>query len=154
MSKLQIAEDRSALMDSLSDALSEGERCFLLICCSPEDMAAQLQRIPGRSPSPETEAARLLRRFRIPAHLEGYQQLCMAIPLFAADKSISFSKELYPQIARQLGCSDGRAVERAIRRAIRYAWEHRDPVLWDAHFPGLRQPSNKCFISTLAELLK
>lgn len=154
MSKLHIAEDRTSLMDSLSDALASGDRCFMLICCSAEDMAKQLQKLPEQDTSPEAGAARLLRRFRVPAHREGYKHLCIAIPLFASDRGMSFSKELYPEIAQRLEGSDGRAVEHAIRNAICYAWQNRAPEVWDEYFSDKRPPSNKCFISTLAELLK
>lgn len=154
LSKLLVAEDRTTLLDSLSEALASGDRCFMLICCSAEDMAKQFQKVPEQNASPEDGVAKLLRHYRIPVHREGYRQLQIAIPLFAMDSSMSFSKELYPMIAKEFGCTDGRAVEHAIRNAICDAWEHRAPGIWEAYFSDERPPTNKCFISTLAEQLK
>ena len=59
------------------------------------------------------------------------------------------------RVAKELGYPDWRAVEFAIRRAILWAWEHRDDALWETYFPGLtKAPTNKQFIAALALRIK
>jgi len=99
-----------------------------------------------------------LQLLNIPSHLDGYRQLCTAIPLYAANPNQLMTKELYPAVAKQCGCKDGRLVEHSIRKAIRTAWEHRDISVWRKYFPmntygSQTYPSNKVFICVLAELL-
>ena len=96
-----------------------------------------------------------LRRLNVPVYLSGYLCLCVAIHLFSLDISQSMCGELYPAVAKALGYVDWRPVEFAIRRAILSAWEHRDPDIWNAYFPGLtKAPTNKQFIATLAQRIK
>jgi len=101
------------------------------------------------------QTAKMLQCLNIPIHRIGRVQLLIGIPRFALDPVQSLSKELYPYIAAQCGCRDWRAVERAIREAILYAWDHQDPASWELYFPGIgKPPSNKRFISNLASFLK
>ena len=96
-----------------------------------------------------------LHRLRTPVHLSGYQCLCIAIPMFTQNISQLLCGELYPAVAKELGYMDWRAVEFAIRRTILWAWEHRDPQIWEEYFPGItKAPSNKQFIATLAQRIK
>ena len=96
-----------------------------------------------------------LRRLNTPVHLSGYRCLCVAVPLFARDISQPMCGELYPAVAEALDYADWRAVEFAIRRTILWAWEHRDPEVWEEYFPGaVKAPSNKQFIATLAQRIK
>ena len=92
-------------------------------------------------------------------HLDGYQQLCVGIPLFAQNPGIRLTKELYPAIASQTGSPDGRTVEHSIRKAIAAAWARKDPAVWAKYFPpnsdgAIPCPTNKEFICRMAELLK
>ena len=91
--------------------------------------------------------------------LEGYRLLLAAIPLYARDPGQLLSKELYPAVAHLNGVKDPRAVERAIRQAICAAWRRHDRVVWSKYFPfgpnyKIPCPSNKVFISRLAEMIK
>lgn len=96
-----------------------------------------------------------LKRLNVPVYLSGYRQLCVAIPIFAADVSQPMCGELYPAVAQELGYVDWRAVEFAIRRTILAAWENRDMDAWNEYFPGIaKAPSNKRFIATLAQRIK
>ena len=96
-----------------------------------------------------------LRELNIPMHLSGNRCLCVAISVFMQDISQSMCNELYPTVAKELGYVDWRAVEFAIRRAILAAWEHRDPLAWEAYFPGMtKAPTNKQFIAILAQRIK
>ena len=93
-----------------------------------------------------------LKRLKVPVHLSGYRCLCVALPLFARDISQSMCCELYPAVAKELEYMDWRAVEFAIRRAIRAAWKQREPEVWEEFFPGIcRPPANKKFIATLIQ---
>ena len=91
-------------------------------------------------------------------HLDGYQQLCVGIPLFAQSPGMRLTKELYPAIAQQTGSPDGRTVEHSIRKAISAAWSRKDPAVWAKYFApspdgSIPCPTNKAFISRMAELL-
>ena len=99
-----------------------------------------------------------LHLLNIPTHLDGYRQLSLALPLFAANPQQRITKELYPAVAHSCGCTDGRSVEHSIRKAICAAWKHRDNAIWRKYF-GLGSqgtvscPTNKEFLCRLAELL-
>ena len=153
-----IANDRESLICALSAALDEELTCFTIISCTPEEIGDHMQTLPRiihTVPNPHAATICLLRTLKIPPHTDGYKQLAVAIPLFAADPDQCFSKELYPAVAAALGCSNGIAVEHSIRNAIRCAWKRKTPAVWDQYFPsGKKPPSNKRFIATLAELLK
>ena len=87
--------------------------------------------------------------------VDGYRQLCEAIPLFYMDSHQLLSKELYPAVAAKCGCKDSRSVEHSIRKAIEAAWETRNKTVWEKYFPGYKKcPTNKQFISKIAEMLK
>lgn len=92
-------------------------------------------------------------------HLDGYQQLCVGIPIFAANPSMRLSKELYPVIAKHFGLPDCRTVEHSIRKAIASAWKHKDTAVWAKYFPpdttgAIPCPTNKAFIAHVAEMLE
>ena len=96
-----------------------------------------------------------LMRLRIPVHLTGYRQLCVAILLFSKDPGQILCGELYPAVAKALGYADWRAIEYSIRRVILCAWAQRNSEVWEEFFPGVRKPpSNKQFIATLAMRIK
>ena len=97
----------------------------------------------------------ILRDLGIPVHRKGYRQLIVAILLYLQDENQSLTTEIYPGVSTTVGCADWRIVERDTRYAIQYAWEHGDPDIWHLYFPQSRKsPSNKLFISTLAQLLQ
>ena len=104
------------------------------------------------------EATKHLHILNFQTHLDGYQQLCSAIPLFYADPHQRLSKELYPAVAIRCGCKDFRSVEHSIRKAIVAAWKARNHVVWAKYFPpdeyGTQAcPTNKAFISRIAQML-
>ncbi|MBR4017685.1 MAG: hypothetical protein IKK11_07725 [Oscillospiraceae bacterium] len=108
--------------------------------------------------TPQTQAATHLHTLNFLTHLDGYRQLCVAIPLFAQNPRQSLSKELYPAIARELGLSDARSVEHSVRKAIAAAWAKKDTVVWANYFPPddgdyITRPTNKQFIAQIAERL-
>ena len=102
-------------------------------------------------------AATHLHSLSFMTHMDGYQQLCEAIPLFYADPHQRLTKELYPAVAQICGCKDARSVEHSIRKAIEAAWKSRDDSVWCKYFPqevGCKEcPTNKAFISRLVQML-
>ena len=105
--------------------------------------------------APQNPVLGMLMELGIPLHRVGCKALCSAIPRFRDDDMQTLSKELYPAVAAELGCSDWRAVEHAIRDVIVCAWKRRDPAVWAKYFPGCRKPpSNKRFIATLAQFVR
>ena len=92
-------------------------------------------------------------------HLDGYQQLCVGIPMFTKNPNLRLSKELYPMIAEHFGLPDSRTVEHSIRKAIASAWTHKDPLVWGKYFPQTKNgnppcPTNKAFIARISSLLE
>lgn len=112
-----------------------------------------------KSMDPTAQTVVHLHALNFPTHLDGYQQLCVAIPLFAANPNMRLSKELYPAIAKQFGLPDARTVEHSIRKAIGAAWSKRNASVWAKYLPQKADgtipcPSNKEFISRVAALLE
>ncbi len=108
--------------------------------------------------TPKIQTATHLHILNFLTHLDGYQQLCVGIPMFAQNPRQCLSKELYPAIARELGLPDYRSVEHSIRKAIASAWARKDTVVWANYFPPdaddyITCPTNKQFIAQLAERL-
>lgn len=114
--------------------------------------------VPAPNMDMEAKAAHHLRQLNFHVHLNGYQQLCLALPMFARNPRMFMTKELYPAVARLSGCKDGRSVEHSIRKAIQAAWRTRDNAIWRKYFPmgpgcTTSCPTNKEFICRLAEIL-
>ena len=91
-------------------------------------------------------------------HLDGYQQLCLGLPIFVQNPQQLLTKELYPAIAQQCNRKDGRSVEHSIRKAIQAAWSQRDNATWRKYFSlnslgHIPCPTNKEFICRLAQVL-
>ena len=102
----------------------------------------------------QEQARNILLELGFPVHRSGYRRLRVAIPCFAQNPEQSLTKELYPRIAKQVGCTTN-DVESSIRRSILCAWEHGNQDAWKEYFPRCRKaPSNMVFIATLAEHLK
>lgn len=107
---------------------------------------------------PEGKAIHHLHLLNFHTHLDGYRQLCLALPMFARNPDQLLTKELYPAVAELCGCKDGRSVEHSIRKAIQAAWKNRDNAIWRKYFALSSRgtascPTNKEFICRLAEML-
>lgn len=137
---------------------------YTMICPSISSLCLRIRDLSKRyseqpdSTDPHAITAHHLRQLNFPIHRDGYRQLLAAIPLFAENPQQFMTKELYPKVAKLCGCRDGRAVEHSIRKVIESAWKHRDNAVWRKYFTqGPRGiipcPSNKAFISRLAEFL-
>lgn len=109
---------------------------------------------PPQKPDLEELIRKKLHFLNISDKYLGYDYLFPALELLAKDPKQSFTKELYPDVAKRFGCTS-RSVERCIRNAIEKAWEHRDPAAWSHYFPQCTErPSNALFLSTLAKELR
>lgn len=88
-------------------------------------------------------------------HRVGYRQLCEAIPMYFRDRDLCLDTVLYAQIAEMFQKSGNKAVERAMRAVIEYAWKHRDKLVWSKYFPNQNTcPSNKVFFDAIADHLE
>lgn len=109
-------------------------------------------------PDIRTVVTNLLLSLGIPTKLRGYSCLVEAIVEKIRDPQQQITKEIYPAVAAACG-GNPKQVERAIRSAIRPAWENRDEDLWRLYFQpdaagNLRRPSNGAFISGVAARIK
>ena len=107
-------------------------------------------------PASEDQALtrRMLGELGVPVNRRGFQLLCAAIPRYSQDVYQGLAKELYPYLMERCNFSTCEAVERSMRGVIFDAWKHRNPAVWERYFPtSAKQPTNKQFISTLAEHL-
>lgn len=87
-------------------------------------------------------------------HRDGFQHLKTVIPLFAQDPCQPICKVVYDMAGKSDNGSSPKAVEKAIRDAITAAWSAGDRERWLELFPrSHKAPSNKVFISRIAELL-
>lgn len=104
--------------------------------------------------SKHEQIRKMLKELTIPVHRVGYGQLHVGISRIAENQDLRFQKELYPLIATLYGHNSVAPVEAAMRNAITYGWKHGSPEIWSRYFPDARKPpSNKQFITTLADLL-
>lgn len=132
--------------------------CINSVCVRLSDLIYQTHTAQKQA-NPQMEAAVHLHILNFATQRDGYQQLCVGIPMFLQDPNQRLTKELYPTVAKLCGCNDGRSVEHSIRLAITSAWQSRDDKVWMKYFPpatngSIPCPSNKAFISRLAELLE
>lgn len=136
--------------------MSLGVGAILLKPCAVSAVASHLSALEAQQTSgPISKATGYLRTLGIASHLDGYQQLRVGIPLFAQDPTQRVCKELYANIAAACGNGTTKQVERSMRSAIHTAWKQRDYAVWDEYFPETDGcPTNKAFISRLAEILK
>lgn len=137
---------------------------FTMICPSVKALCARLQHLitsstaQPESADPMEVMVHHLHKLNFSSHLDGYRQLCVAVPLYAKNPGQFMTKELYPTVAKQCGCTDGKCVERSIRKAIYTAWTNGDMAVWRKYFVPNPQgsvpcPTNKEFICRLTEFL-
>ena len=145
--------------DYVSQTLQDlGVDYIFLKPCLPRSIVTRLESIAAHTPAPghvdlQARTGRILMACRIQSHTEGFLYLKIAIPLFRQDRSQLLCKEIYGAIVQIYSLSGWKLVERSIRSAIHGAWEI-DPAPLQELFPGITEPpTNKAFISRIAELL-
>lgn len=118
------------------------------------DMVSQWESVQ-KPPDQRTQISLHLHILGFPTHRAGYKQLCETIPLYFRDPDQNLNTELYPKVALLCNRTDGRAVERTMRKLIEDTWKHRDPITWAKYFPNQTEcPSNKVFFDALANMLR
>lgn len=102
----------------------------------------------------------ILPRLGISPNIKGYHYICEAIQIFLDSPriTISFSKELYPEIATRYNVT-ALSIEHAIRNAIHVGYNHCNSEFADSIFQNTLQsksdvPTNTLFITTLAQWIK
>ncbi len=96
----------------------------------------------------------LLLSLPLPPRQKGFACLQTALPMMIRDPCQSITKELYPAVARKLGCQS-RDVELGIRRILDHAWRHPDHPKLRRYFPDCdKRPSNGEFLARMAQILR
>lgn len=151
------------MSDYIQDAAEELGVQFLTVMPKLSTIRVRLMDMIATTIAPKedlgAQTAVLLHSLNFTPNLDGYQQLCFAIPMYAQQPGIRLSKELYPRIAEEFHLADPRTVEHSIRKAIANAWMHFNPAVWSKFFTpdetGMPPcPSNKEFISRVAEFIE
>lgn len=119
------------------------------------DLTETIQEPVFSRPDARNVVSNLLLSLGIPTKLRGYPCLREAILEVMREPGQQVTKTLYPRVAQLCG-GNGTQVERAIRGAIKAAWEKRDDRLWEVFFQpdadgNIPRPSNAAFISCLAD---
>lgn len=136
---------------------------YLTILPSVHSLRVRLMDLIATTIAPKedlkAQTAVLLHSLNFPTHLDGYQQLCVGIPIFAKNPNMRLSKELYPQIAEHFALPDARTVEHSIRKAVTTAWGRKDTAVWAKFFSAdpsgeFPCPTNKEFIAHIAAQLE
>lgn len=83
----------------------------------------------------EAQVTKIIHQIGVPAHIKGYSYLRSAIIMTINDVEIinSVTKVLYPAVAKMYATTASR-VERAIRHAIKVAWDRGDLEVLDSFF--------------------
>lgn len=107
---------------------------------------------------PQTRSSELLLCLGFVMKHQGFTHLQEAILMELQKPGRSVTKELYPDIAKKLGCSQA-TVEHSIRTAIQSAWEKRNDAVWQQFFPqdasgSIPRPTNATAIIRLAQVLR
>lgn len=89
----------------------------------------------------------------MPSEMAGYKTLIVTIPAYSSDREQSMTKELYPKIGRRLGVT-WKKIEKDIRDVIKKGWTRRDKETWWPFFPQNNTPTNREFISRIADVLE
>lgn len=101
----------------------------------------------------------VLMELGIPTKCVGFEFLKKAIELQYEDPTRSLSKDMYLEISSYYKQYSEWVVERAIRQAIKRAWQHGSQQAWDWYFSYDGQgvtskPTNSEFISRIAYVLE
>ena len=136
---------------------------FIMIMPTVASLRVRLMDLIATTIAPKedlsAQTAVLLHSLSFGPHLDGYQQLCVGIPIYATNPGTRLSKELYPRIAELFHFPDARTVEHSIRKAIASAWDRKNPIIWAKYFPPdadgtIPCPTNKQFIARIAEFIE
>lgn len=121
------------------------------------ELAADLSPRLVLRPDPRNVISTALFELGVAASRLGYANCREAILMLAENPTASLSKDIYPALAEPQGVS-GTSVEKNIRDAIADAYNRRSEPVWRRYFPTapdgrIPKPSNRLFLSTLAQVL-
>lgn len=103
----------------------------------------------------EMELDNILLRLGFRCGRGGYDCTYEAIRLRYGGESGFITKCLYADVRKICGKKNTETVEKAIRDAIKNAWENGDTDIWDLYFSGIKEcPTNDVFISRIAKALQ
>lgn len=130
--------------------------------CSLGNVLSFLHRLASGLPdlslwSAETEIDSVLLYMGFQCGRSRYNCIYQAILLKYCGKGGDSAKFLYSEVRKLCGKKSIDVVEKAIRDAIRHAWEHGDHDVWSLYFPLCEKegcPSNEVFIGRIALALK
>ncbi len=130
--------------------------------CSLGNVISFLHRLASGLPDlsmwcAETEIDSVLLHMGFQCGRSRYNCIYQAILLKYCGKDGDSVKYLYSEVRKLCGKKSIEVVEKAIRDAIRHAWEHGDPEVWSLYFPLCEKegcPSNEIFIGRIALALK
>lgn len=127
------------------------------LACRIEDLLDQFAPPLFLRPSPASQVSAALMELNVVSSRNGYHYCRQAILMLAENPSLQVTKCIYPSIAKEHGCQAA-SVEKAIRDTIAAAWDHRCDEIWRRYFPAapngqIPRPSNRMFLTTLAEVL-
>lgn len=87
----------------------------------------------------------ILKELGIRPHLEGFHHAKYAAALLCDNPVLLLAKDVYPQAGLHRDPpASGVVVERAIRTALRKAWQNRDDAVWLIYFPDDVLEKGKC----------
>ena len=118
------------------------------------DLTQRLKAPAVTPPDPHTLVSNVLLSLSVPTKLKGYACLREAVLEAMRDPTQQLTKEIYPKVGERCE-GNGVQVERAIRSAVKAAWERREEHIWRLYFrPNqegiLERPTNAAFILCLA----
>lgn len=128
--------------------------------CDVSAVAARILDLSGQLPAADrTQEDRrflseILQNLSLSPKHKGFADLVECILRIAADPSIPFTKELYPEVGKRTK-RGGNQVERSIRSALDYAWKQPGDAVWQQYFPpSEKRPTSSDFIIRIAQLLR
>jgi len=130
--------------------------------CALENVVSFLHRIASDLPDlslwrAETEIDSILLYMGFQCGRSRYNCIYNAILLKYCGRGGDSVKYLYSEVRKLCGKKSIEVVEKAIRDAIRHAWEHGDPDVWNMYFPTCDKdgcPSNEVFVGRIVLALK
>ena len=121
------------------------------------ELASDLSPRLALRPAPRNVISTALFELWVATSRLGFVNCREAILMLAENPTASLSKDIYPVLAEAQGVS-ATAIEKNIRDAITDAYNRRSEPVWRRYFPTapdgrIPKPSNRLFLSTLAQVL-
>ena len=130
--------------------------------CRTDDTLKYIQFLARRFDKQDIKAVTLIILYDLgfPAGNDGFVYLRRAIEIQSARNVPIITQGLYYAISLSHDTGDSwQYIDQAIRRAIKFAWNNRDPEIWELFFPSTTSsspkcPSNKEFIARISCIIE